>query len=169
MKRAPIKRDLDIDQLRNDFTFDAEKGQLYWTASQPLNNHKHKPAGRIGNRGYVCIKYRGRDWLAHVLIWTLLKGELPRLEIDHIDRNKANNRPENLREVTHAENMSNIPRASRNRAIGITYVSRSQKWQSQITLNGTTKYLGTYSSKNEALASYRAAASVLRKQEHPHG
>lgn len=46
--------------------------------------------------------------LLHRLVYEAYKGEIPEgMEIDHIDRNKRNNNPDNLRVVTRSENLLN--------------------------------------------------------------
>lgn len=44
---------------------------------------------------------------AHHVVWCLANGAWPNNEIDHIDRNRANNRISNLRCVSHMENCFN--------------------------------------------------------------
>ncbi len=63
----------------------------------------------INNCGYEFICYASsRIVLVHRLVYEAFKGEIPEgLEIDHFNRNKHNNNPDNLRLVTHAENMRN--------------------------------------------------------------
>lgn len=63
----------------------------------------------INNCGYefICCK-DNKIVLVHRLVYEAFKGEIPEdLEIDHIDRNKHNNNPNNLRLVTRAENLDN--------------------------------------------------------------
>lgn len=63
----------------------------------------------INNHGYEYICYNGKNTvLVHRLVYEAFKGEIPKeLEIDHIDRNKNNNNPDNLRLVTRFENLLN--------------------------------------------------------------
>ena len=67
----------------------------------------------INNCGYEFICYKDhRIVLIHRLVYETFNGEIPEgLEIDHIDRNKHNNKPENLRLVTRSENMANRTRS----------------------------------------------------------
>ena len=64
----------------------------------------------VNNCGYEFICYKDSKIVyVHRLVYEAFKGEVPEdLEIDHIDRNKHNNNPDNLRLVTRAENMNNI-------------------------------------------------------------
>lgn len=61
------------------------------------------------NSGYEFICYKRRSIvLVHRLVYEAFKGKIPEgLEIDHIDRNKHNNNPDNLRVVTKSENCKN--------------------------------------------------------------
>ncbi|WP_371734360.1 HNH endonuclease signature motif containing protein [Aliiroseovarius sp. xm-a-151] len=55
-------------------------------------------------------------FLVHRLIWLLVHHEEPPRVIDHINRIPFDNRPSNLRSVSHAENMANrlVSKDSRN-------------------------------------------------------
>jgi hypothetical protein len=58
--------------------------------------------------GYYMIKYKGKHTLVHRLVAeNFLPNPDNKEEIDHINRNKLDNRVENLRWVTHEENMCN--------------------------------------------------------------
>ena len=60
-----------------------------------------------GYKGF-CIYINGKDYwgLSHRLIYTWFYGFIPEgYEIDHIDGNRDNNHPSNLRAVTHSENI----------------------------------------------------------------
>lgn len=57
--------------------------------------------------GYVIIRVFGRNFPAHRLAWLLHTGEWPTGVVDHINRNRADNRASNLRDVTPTENARN--------------------------------------------------------------
>lgn len=63
----------------------------------------------VNNCGYEFICYKQNKIVyVHRLVYEAFKGEISEgLEIDHIDRNRRNNNPENLRLVTRIENMQN--------------------------------------------------------------
>lgn len=106
--------------------FDCREGVLYWRerpashfqrpANQAAFNTKTagKRAGKIGSRGYVTVGLRingsAISMAAHRIIWALHAGAWPTLQIDHINRVRDDNRIENLREVTPAENLQNSSR-----------------------------------------------------------
>lgn len=63
----------------------------------------------VNNCGYEFICYKEHSIVyVHKLVYEAFKGEIPKgLEIDHIDRNKHNNNPDNLRLVNRVENVMN--------------------------------------------------------------
>jgi hypothetical protein len=79
--------------------------------------------------------------------------------IDHRDLNGLNNQRHNLRQATHAQNMSNRP-APKHNTTGYkgVYLTVSGTYLSQITVNGKYLYLGTYYSKQQAATAYNIAA-----------
>lgn len=69
--------------------------------------------GTVTAKGYRRIKASGLRVAEHRLAWRLVHGQWPTFEIDRMDRNRLNNRIENLRPATHAQNACNI-QSSRN-------------------------------------------------------
>ena len=56
---------------------------------------------------FICYAVR-RTAYVHRMVYEAFKGEIPEgMEIDHIDRNRCNNNPDNLRVVTKSENCKN--------------------------------------------------------------
>ena len=75
-----------------------------------------------------------------------------RLEVDHINGDKWDNRKCNLRIVTHADNMKNRKLDKRNKS-GYTGVKETKTgtWNAQIYCDGKYINLGTYKTKEEAV------------------
>ena len=68
-------------------------------------------------------------------------------ETDHINRNKLDNRKENLRTVTHSQNVISREKQSNNTSghTGIFWYKDRQKWVASIVVNKKQIYLGSYS------------------------
>ena len=99
--------------------------------------------------GRICGEY----WQAHRAIWTMVYGEQPKM-IDHIDGNPANNRLDNLREVTHLENCRNTRIRTDNKSgvMGVTFDARSGRWRASITFERRFISLGLHPTIEEAAA-----------------
>ncbi len=88
--------------------------------------------------------------------------------IDHIDGNPANNRLENLRDVSRAVNGQNQKRAQRHNGTGVLGVTRrrnakSNPYQAHIVVDGRPKYLGVFPTADAASAAYIAAKRALHE------
>jgi len=107
-----------VESLRNLFTYDPDTGVLTWACGP----RQGKAAGRIGDTGYLSVKIGEGRYKVHRIIWKLYHGtDIPDLQqIDHINRDRTDNRIGNLRVVTPRENRLNS--ASTNlRPVLITY------------------------------------------------
>lgn len=74
--------------------------------------------------------------------------------VDHINRNKLDNRKENLRNATKKQNILNRDGVISTNTSGITGVyfnSKRNKWQSQICVDNKITYLGIFTHKEDAI------------------
>jgi len=109
--------------------------------------------------GYGYVKVAGKRYLSHRLIWLLVNGAWPAHDIDHIDRDKMNNRLENLRAVTRTENQHNHGIHSDNASgyLGVSFQQSRNKFRADIRLNNRNIYLGLYPTAEEAFLAYMHA------------
>lgn len=70
---------------------------------------KGDKAGYEGKRGYWFLRFKRKSVKLHRIVWVLHnKRDLdPNLVVDHKDRNRSNNHPDNLTATTHSENNKN--------------------------------------------------------------
>jgi hypothetical protein len=98
-----------------------------------------------------------------VRLHTLIAGRHPGRHVDHINGNKLDNRRANLRVVSPSTNQVNRHRLSKRNTSGIRgvafrpNVNKTNPWHVQIGVNGTTKYIGMYSTQELAVAARRTA------------
>ena len=84
-------------------------------------------------------------------------------EIDHINGNRLDNRAENLRLASHAQNMRNVKKLNTNKTgfKGVSLLS-SGKYRAVVNHEGRQIHVGVYSTPGEA----DAAARVKREELH---
>lgn len=68
---------------------------------------KGKSIGWITVNGYQMLWFQGKQQLAHRVAFFLMEGSFPEEQVDHIDRNRSNNKWANLRKVTPQQNNFN--------------------------------------------------------------
>lgn len=110
-------------------------------------------------RGYLRARVDGQLVMLHALAYFMMTGEDP-IEIDHINRDPADNRWENIRNCNRNENCNNRSNSTN----GVTIRSgsnRVKKFSTDITINGKSYYLGTYMTEEEAELVYRTALDFV--------
>ena len=106
--------------------------------------------GTLGNRGYWQVRLLGERFVQHRIIWELHFGPIPEgMVIDHIDRDKSNNRIENLRCTSQSSNMTNQPQRNSSGYKGVYQNQSSGKYQVRSLKDH--KYLKTVETINEQL------------------
>lgn len=63
--------------------------------------------GSLDKDGYLILKVKGKQLKAHRIAWLLVYGDFPKSELDHINRNRTDNRIENLRESNRTQQNRN--------------------------------------------------------------
>ncbi len=122
-------------------------------------------AGCPNGRGYLKFGVNGKSYYAHRLAWLFVYGQFPHGIIDHIDGNRANNRIDNLRDVSRTVNNQNQRRAqSRNKSsglLGVSFNNRNKNYVARICANGQQNHLGVFTDKNDAHQAYLTAKRHL--------
>lgn len=84
---------------------------------------------------------------------------------DHQNRNKLDNRRQNLRPCTYSQNGTNKGLRSNNTSgvTGVYWFARDKKWKSQINIDGKIKSLGTFINKKDAIIARLVAEAKYYK------
>lgn len=121
-------------------------------------------AGSVDRVGYRKICVGGDMLLAHRVSWFIYHGFNPELSIDHIDGDKGNNDPSNLRLVEFHQNQKNMKKPSSN-TTGYKGVyrnsGRGKPFCAQVKSKGVKYHLGKFDTAEEAKYAYDCAAKKL--------
>lgn len=102
--------------------------------------------------------------LHRVILERIIGRPLTKTEcVDHVSGDKRDNRRENLRLATDAQNKYNRGKTRHNTSgyKGVYWNRASGKWAAQIAANGKKKHLGYFDNTEEAYAAYCKAAQEL--------
>ena len=151
--------ELTVKQLKNMLDYDAGTGVFIWKIRPSKAVMAGNVAGCVEKRiGYITIGIAGRVYKAHRLAWLYVYGSWPKGLIDHINGNKADNRIDNLRDVLADGNSQNVRKPNRRNKSGFMGVIWFQnKWRASMSVNGKSKWLGDYSTPEEAHQVYLEA------------
>lgn len=113
--------------------------------------------------GYKAGRINGKKYYLHRCVWAWHNGYWPPEDIDHINRDRADNRIENLRAVTRSQNLHNKRMSKRNRSgvRGVCWDNARQKWMAQIQIMRRNKTIGHFDDIKDAEAAYLKAAEVM--------
>jgi len=167
-----MKGPISVEDLRAMVRLDAETGRLFWLRRDrrffpddrsckswnAQNPGREAFAARSGN-GYRHGCLLGEKMTAHVIAFALHYGNWPIHTVDHINGDRSDNRPDNLRDVTHLTNMRNQPlsKASTTGCTGVHFSAQRKKYEAHITVDSKTKHLGRFLTFDEAAAARKAA------------
>lgn len=154
-----------IARTKEFLDYNPRTGEFTYTAANP--RWCGFKAGTLWDNGYIRVRVRGKYFYAHRLAWFFVHGTLPN-KIDHRNRNRADNRIDNLRECSDAQSRRNvgkcISRRTTSKYKGVYWCKQKNKWHSRIGANYTHRHLGFYDNEEAAARAYDAAA-VLRDSE----
>lgn len=131
----------------SEFYFDLEDydkiKQFYW----------------IKEHGYARTTVRIHKKHTRIYLHRLIMNPESGMVIDHIDCNSFNNRKNNLRIVTQAENNRNKRLSPKNKSgrTGVFWLNSSEKWMVNISYNNKSIYIGLFENKEDAIKARRKA------------
>jgi len=147
------------ERLKELFNLDPETGVMYWNV-RPGSRGGPKIGDVAGclSRGYWRIKIGTKLYQRSHLVFLFYTG-IAAKQLDHRNRIKIDDRPDNLRTATTTENARNaiwskascLPK-------GVTWRDRLNPFRADIQVNGCPIYLGSFPAAELAHAAYCAAA-----------
>ena len=157
---------MDEARLLHLFEIDLKNGKLFW---KHINKHHLEKLGQEtgyeqqgrSNKNYWVVSIAGKKIKRGHIIYFIGNREQARPVLDHINGNSLDDRLENLRAATHAENSWNAKfKRSRNLPTGVRLV-QSGRFQARISFFGKQIHLGAYDTPKEAENVYLAKRKEL--------
>ena len=168
-KALRIEHAFTPDDMRRILSYDPESGLLRWKRNDAYNktwNTKYEGTLALNFKqpdGYMVGSINKIKAYSHRIAWAIYYGEWPDGEIDHINRNRCDNRIENLRVATRSQNTSNKTKkdGTYSRLKGVTWHSRGKRWMAQIMKDRVKIYLGSFDTEEAAHEAYKEASLRL--------
>jgi hypothetical protein len=153
---------MTYEEVHSLFVYEPETGQL-----RRIGGRVDYPWRGIGTgRRYLATTVAGKTYYAHRLVWLYHHGETPAM-IDHINGDFRDNRIENLRACTNAQNQYNGPRKSHNRSgyKGVAFCKGYRKpWRARIIVDKQPVELGYYDTPEAAASAYAEGAKRYARE-----
>lgn len=154
---------LSDDDIRHFVTYDFVTGDLIWR-HRPIEmfatkrswaswNAKNagKVAGFLHDSGYIKIRFRNKNFLAHRVIWFLIYGEWPSDIIDHKNGKTTDNRFWNLTISNDQHNARNRKLQANNTSGYVGVRLFGSKWYAAIKIDQKRCHIGVFDTFEEAV------------------
>ncbi len=130
---------------RTVYKYDTDTGKVFGHLGREI---KAKTAD-----GYLAVEPCGKQLQLHRFIYEMMGVTIPEgMHVDHINHNKLDNRWSNLRIASATDNNKNLPKRKDNTS-GVTGIYfRDNRWQAAIKVNKKQLHLGSFKTKDEAVA-----------------
>ena len=142
------------------FDYDHKKGRLFRRCfSNGLFIGLEVAGSSNKDLGYRYVEISGVNYLEHRLVWVYVTGAWPLEQLDHINKNRCDNRFLNLREVNNSENQKNttLRKSNKSGIMGVHTRSDNGKWSVRINHNGERYTLGSFDDFFEACCARKSA------------
>lgn len=150
--------------------FDYKEGQLYWKKTTSNRSIAGNLAGYLSKRGYWRVSIDYKHYYTHRIIFLMFHGHLPKL-LDHIDSNPLNNKIENLRAATSAENVRNskLRKTNTSGIKGVSWDKQHKKWSVAIMVSGKNYRIGRFKDLELAQLAIAEARNKYHQEFANHG
>lgn len=140
------------DCLKELLSYDSETGKWTWLITKG-GILAGSEAGTINHQGYRMITINRKLYKSSRLAFLFMTGSFPSDEVDHINRDKLDDRWVNLRGVSHTINQRNrgIQKNNTSGCPGVSWNSARRKWMSYIKVDGKLVNLGFFETLTEAI------------------
>ena len=169
MKDLYVSKDRDPESIKAFFMEEIWKdvpgyeGMYYVSNLGKVKNKRNVMlTGRINSRGYLraALNKNGKtkEFRFHQLVAMAFLNHKPcgmERVVDHINRNKLDNRVENLRVISQRENCVKTGKTSK--YMGVHFCNTNKKYIAKTSIKGENKYIGKFDNEYEAHLAYQSA------------
>lgn len=137
------------------FDYDPATGVFVWKMGRCAG----RIAGFINAHGYTYIGVDGAYYYAHRLAYVYIHGDVldNKTDIDHINRNRSDNRITNLRTATRSQNCANSENRKKKDGLPRGVYRDGSRYRAAIRVNRRRIHLGNYCTSEEAKNAYSVA------------
>jgi hypothetical protein len=156
---------MDQATLKEWLSYDPETGVFTWAQNSVGKIKTWRRAGCLHQDGYIKIRLFDKMYRCSRLAVLYMTGEMPG-SVDHVNRDRADDRWANLRVCTRSQNQYNRPIQGNNKSgfKGVFWNKQQQKWQAKIGYQRRQKHLGFFDLPEEAGMAYKHAAEQLHAE-----
>ena len=149
--------------LHSLFDYDPETGVVRWKVSLSRRALVGAVVKGATKAGYLRVSVHKTSIYVHRLVWFLTTGRPPVALIDHRNGVPWDNRFDNLREATFAQNLQNTRkrRGARSTYQGVSSCRNTNRWRVQIHAEGHPQVVGYSDDEVHAALIYNAVAHAL--------
>jgi hypothetical protein len=153
---------LTPELVRSLFDLDVASGKLFWRISRGPHIRKGKEAGSKNGRGRWAVGINGCKCTRGRIVFMMVHGYMPE-EVDHINRNRMDDRPSNLRAATVSQNRANRAKWKTKELPKGVFLStgRSKPFRAMCIHMGRTVLNKRFSTVQEAELAYNQKATEI--------
>lgn len=119
-------------------------------------------------KGYKSLCFKGASLLAHRLAFLKQTGRLPDADVDHINRDRRDNRWCNLREVSRQQNLFNRGKNLNKVLPKNVYLHKpSGRFRVKVKVDGKTQHYGYFDRLEDAVTRAKAVQKMLHGEFAP--
>lgn len=141
--------------------FDLDKENGFLLHKKKCGTKRGSTAGNVTPQGYRRVKIDGSLYLTHRVIYFMAFGKDPGLlEVDHVNGDKSDSRPENLRLATRHQNRQNVGTYSNNttKHKGTWFDKQRRLYFCAVQCDGVREQFGPFETLKEAADIYQKEA-----------
>jgi hypothetical protein len=150
------------EELWDLFALNPLTGELFWRTKRRGKSRPNGLAGCTTNiSGYTRLVIKGQSYRAHRIVRAWVDGKDPgETLLDHVDQNRQNNQPWNIRPCTSSQNLANVSKRKGYKLLSKNSTYR-KSFRAVICLNRKSIHLGYFATAEEARACYIEAKRRL--------
>lgn len=140
-------------EVRRLFDYDPSTGLLSWRVRTSTRVKVGDIVKCQHPKGYTQVGVHGHRCLVHHIVWLWVHGEAPSCDIDHINRDRADNRIDNLRCVSRTENLLNSRHKNSSGFPGV-HKTACGKYNAGIHFKRKRVHIGNFETAENAFLAY---------------